>query len=152
MYSFVFATSQTQWQPPPSLRVPEIPDCSIGDIAVARAMPQPHIRFCPANAASINSMHPGAGHFYYVHEYGHIFGGPSEEQADAFAASELARLRGGIFFLNAMLSHLYYRAQMGEPGRPGYGTPSSRAARIRYAALQANNRLNVDEQTLLLYE
>jgi hypothetical protein len=153
LFLFAFTVfSQMQWQPSPTVRVPEIADCTIGDIAVARISPQPHIRFCPDNAAAINAMFPGAGHFYYVHEYGHIVRGPSEASADNFAAQELARLPQGYVYINAMLSHLYYRSQKGEPSVPGYGTPAQRAARIASGALNGNSALKQDSQTLLLYE
>jgi hypothetical protein len=149
-YSLIF--SQTQWQPHPSRKVPEIEDCTIGDIAVARALPQPHIRYCPASAMALNNMFPGAGHFYYVHEYGHIFNGESEVDADLFAARQLANLSRGYYFINAMLSHLYNRSAMGEGYHPRYGTPAQRAERIRTGALAANNKLRLDAQSLLIYE
>jgi hypothetical protein len=59
-FSSLTIYAQTQWQPAPYQRVPEIADCSIGDIAVARLLPQPHIRYCPANAVATNNMFPGS--------------------------------------------------------------------------------------------
>ncbi len=144
--------AQVQWAPNQSQKVPEVIDCSIGDIAVARAQPYPHIRFCPQAAAEINSMFPGAGHFYYVHEYGHILVSPSEVAADQFAATQLAQLPGSYYYINAMVSHLYYRAQNGEGPHPGYGTPLERANRILAAAISANPNLAINSSTGLLYE
>lgn len=141
--------AQIQWSPSPAQRVPEIADCSIGDIAVARAQPYPHIRYCPQAAAEVNSMFPGAGHFYYVHEYGHILVSSNEAEADRFAATQLALLPGSYYFINAMVSHLYYRARNGEIGRPGYGTPLERATRILDAALTANSNLAINTSGLL---
>ena len=149
---FSKSSAQTQWQPSTYQKVPEIIDCTIGDIAVSRAFPQPHIRYCPANAVALNSMFPGAGHFYYVHEYGHILNGASEEIADLFAAQELATISGAFFYINAMLSHLYFRSSSGEGRAPGYGTPAERAERIRNGALNANSKLKLNPQSLLLYE
>ncbi len=149
LFKSIFLNGQVQWVPSQSQKVPEIVDCTIGDIAVARAQPIPHIRFCPQAAANTNRMFPGAGHFYYVHEYGHILVSSDEAEADRFAATQLALLRGSYYFINAMVSQLYYRGRNGDAGRPGYGTPLERANRILLAATQANPNLEISSSGLL---
>jgi hypothetical protein len=141
--------AQVQWAPNQYQRVPEVVDCTIGDIAVARSQPTPHIRYCPQAANQLNQLFPGAGHFYYVHEYGHILLSANEADADNFAATQLALLPGSYYFINAMVSHLYFRSRNGEPAVPGYGTPLERANRILQAALNANSKLSINSSGLL---
>jgi hypothetical protein len=150
-FGILRSNSQTMWQPSPQQQVPQIIDCSIGDVAAARFLPSPHIRYCPAAANALNQQFPGAGHFYFVHEYGHILRGSSEVEADNFATEELAVLNGGYYYINAVLRQLYYRDRMGDPGRPGYGTPLERAERIRNWAISANSSLQINSETGLLY-
>jgi hypothetical protein len=125
-----------QWQPQGNLaNVPVIPDCNAtaGDIAVARAPGV--IYYCPTSADRINQLDPGAGHFYYVHEYGHIaLNSIDEPSADCWAVQQLLHAPNGATFIRAMLSHLARRAAAGEPSYPRYGTPAERATRIRECA------------------
>jgi hypothetical protein len=78
-----FSSGHAQWSPTgPLTNVPLVPNCQQtgGDIAVAG----PGVIFwCPLKAQQINSTVPDAGHFYFVHEYGHIaLGTSSEPSAD----------------------------------------------------------------------
>lgn len=72
--------ASAQWTPPPPYdslirQIPDpTPDCrqTRGDIAVATIENGiPTIRHCLRRAADANALHPGAGHFYFVHEFGH---------------------------------------------------------------------------------
>ena len=121
-----------QWVPTGNLaRIPVIENClqTKGDIAVA--VPGV-IFFCQATANRLNSRHPGAGHFYYVHEFGHHALKSSDERAvDCWAAQQLAATRGGGKIIRIAIKHFRSR---GNEYQPRYGTMNERAARIARCA------------------
>jgi len=124
-----------QWEPSGILRsIPVQENCRAtgGDIAVALNIGSPVIYFCQATANALNNQHPGAGHFYYVHEFGHHALATSDERrVDCWAARELADAPNGDFYISAMLDHLQSR---GGEYHPRYGTMIERAERIEHCA------------------
>lgn len=133
--------SLAQWAPPPPydqlIRLVEDPTGSRtgGDIAIAiHDGLQPTIIYFPAAASRLNATFPGAGHFYFVHEYGHhILGSSDERMVDCWAASQLADAPNGQQYLQAAIAHFEAR---GMEYHPRYGTMIERAARIRNCAQQ----------------
>ena len=130
----VVADASSQWRPSGALlAIPVTENCAItgGDIAVALPIgPRGTIYYCQAVANRANALDPGSGHFYYVHEFGHLAIPTSNEwDADCWATQQLQSVSGGQF-IDAMLSHLRRRARSGEPGHPRYGTPLQRASNI----------------------
>ena len=121
-----------QWVPSGALgSVKVIPDCArtAGDIAVARPGPPPIIFYCSPRAAETEAKHPGAEHFYYVHEFGHIANpNGSESDADCWAARQLASAPDGERYLRAAIKHFQSR---GTEFHPAYGTALDRAERIQ---------------------
>lgn len=138
LYTSISSTFlQAQWRPTGDLaRVPVIEDCRItgGDIAVVRNTPQGVAIFkCQPSVDRINSAHPGAAHFYYVHEFGHIalghniaIGRFDEPEADCWAAEELADITEGERILKAAIAHFLSRNDY----HPRYGHSRDRARRI----------------------
>jgi hypothetical protein len=127
---WIYATCLlAQWSPSGSLAaIPVRENCAMtgGDIAVAR--PGPIIWYCQAAATSINARWPGAGHFYYVHEFGHFVVGSDEAKADCWAADQLRRVPNGQYYLKAAVQHFIDRRN--EPINPSYGSMLSRANRV----------------------
>jgi len=123
-----------QWTPRGTLaQVPVVESCAAtgGDIAVVR--PGPVIIYCQAAANQLNAQWPGAGHFYYVHEYGHIALQTADEaQADCWAARELRNAPGGEQTLDAAIRH--FIARQNEPVHPRYGPMLQRAQRVANCA------------------
>src|SRR5687768_7656848 len=98
-----------QWTPSGPLRaVPVIVDCSVtgGDIAVVR---QGAIYHCPEAAVALNAIDPDVGHFYYVHEFGHITGRLQETDADCWAGQQLAGAPNGRHYLDSAIRHFRRR-------------------------------------------
>ena len=126
--------AHAQWVPRGALAaVPVVQDCDEtgGDVAVSRLDP-PTIYLCPTVVKLIRKKYPGAEHFYFVHEFGHIAQGTSDEAAaDCWAARELARAPNGGRYLAAVIALLRQRPNARSPR---YGTPSERAERIRSCA------------------
>ena len=130
------ATACNQWAPSGQLAtVPVIPDCTRtgGDIAVTVSGPQgAGIFYCPQVAAASNAAVPGSGHFFFVHEYGHVANMSSDERlVDCWAAQQLAQVGGGCYLEAA------YELFMSRPNmcHPRYGCGYERAARIKRCAL-----------------
>jgi hypothetical protein len=123
-----------QWVPAGALaNVPVIRDCNEtgGDVAVSRLDP-PTVYLCPHVMSLVRKKDPGAEHFYFVHEFGHIALNTGDEAAaDCWAARELAHARNGSRYLAAAIAH--FRARP-EDYSPRYGTPNGRAERIRRCA------------------
>jgi hypothetical protein len=123
-----------QWVPSgPLAAVPVVRDCDEtgGDVAVSRLDP-PTVYLCPQIVRLVRRDDPGAEHFYFVHEFGHIAMATSDEAAaDCWAAKELADAPHGSRYLRAAIAHFRRRAP--EPSRR-YGTPQERAERIRQCA------------------
>lgn len=119
-----------QWTPSGYLaNVPVRENCGMtgGDIAVAR--PGPVIWYCQAAANQINARYPGAGHFYYVHEFGHIALKTADEaRADCWAAEQLSHVSNGDYYLRAAVRHFIDRQY--EPVNPRYGPMLARANRV----------------------
>jgi hypothetical protein len=136
LFFFASVTSgNAQWTPSgPLASVPVIPDCSKtgGDIAVAVIIPAgAFIYFCPANAAMVNAAVPDAGHFYYVHEFGHIALGTSvEPAADCWAAQQLKSVPNGIHYVQQWLT---YWSAFGAD-HPKYGTKFQRFTNVKSCA------------------
>ena len=125
------------WKPTGQLAsIPVIANCQMtgGDIAVARSDPYrgPVIIYCPQTAAQLNRIHPGAGHFYFVHEFAHHALATSDERAcDSWAARQLAGRPNGDAFLRQAMRHFMSR---GQEFHPRYGTMWSRAENISRSA------------------
>ncbi len=126
--------AHAQWVPTGRLAaIPIIRDCNEtgGDVAVSRLDP-PTVYICPAVMAMIRKKNPGAAHFYFVHEFGHVAQGTSDEAvADCWAARELAKAPNGRRYLAAAIEHFRQRP---DEASPRYGTPKERAERIRRCA------------------
>jgi hypothetical protein len=123
-----------QWVPTgPLAAVPVVQDCdeTAGDVAVSRLDP-PTVYICPTVVKLIRKKNPGAEHFYFVHEFGHIAQATSDEAAaDCWAAKELAKAPNGSRYLAAAIALLRQRPN---EYSPRYGTPNERAERIRSCA------------------
>ncbi|MEO8921736.1 MAG: hypothetical protein ABI330_02705 [Caldimonas sp.] len=126
--------ARAQWVPRgPLAAVPVVRDCNEtgGDVAVSRFDP-PAVYLCPVLMNEIHKKIPGAEHFYFVHEFGHVALHTSDEAlADCWAAKELAKARNGKRYLAAAIAH--FRQRPNEYSAL-YGTPMERAERIRKCA------------------
>ena len=126
--------AHAQWVPTGALAtVPVVQDCTEtgGDVAVSRLDP-PTVYLCQTVVKAIRRKNPGAEHFYFVHEFGHVAQGtPDEAAADCWAARKLATAPNGSRYLNAAIRH--FRQRPNEPSAR-YGTPAERAERIRSCA------------------
>jgi hypothetical protein len=126
--------ASAQWLPTGALaKVPVVRDCNEtgGDVAVSRFDP-PAVYLCPMLEREIRKKNPGAEHFYFVHEFGHVALHTSDEaEADCWAARALAKARNGKRYLAAAIEHFEQRP---DEDRAGYGTPRQRAERIRRCA------------------
>ncbi len=131
------AAAQAQWLATGALAtVPVIRDCTEtgGDVAVSRLDP-PTVYLCPHVVALVRKKDPGAEHFYFVHEFGHIALNTADEAAaDCWAARELAQARNGSRYLAAAIAHFRQRPA---DYSPRYGTPNQRAERIKMCAEDA---------------
>jgi hypothetical protein len=129
--------AHAQWVPSgPLAAVLIVHDCADtgGDVAVSRLDP-PTIYICPTVVRLVRKKDPGAEHFYFVHEFGHIALQTSDEAAaDCWAAQQLANAPHGERYLRAATLHFRRRPET-ESRR--YGTPSQRAERIRACADEA---------------
>jgi hypothetical protein len=125
----VCTTLHAQWTPRGTLaNVPVRENCAMtgGDIAVARGGV---IWYCRASADQTNARWPGAGHFYYVHEFGHIALASSDERrVDCWAAEQLSRAPNGQDYLRVAVQHFMDRQN--EPVNPRYGPMAERARRV----------------------
>jgi hypothetical protein len=123
-----------QWVPTGALAViPVIRDCNEtgGDVAVSRLDP-PTVYLCPTVVALIRKKNPGAEHFFFVHEFGHLALNTADEvAADCWAARELAKAPHGDRYLAAAIALFRQRR---DDYSPRYGTPAGRAERIRECA------------------
>ena len=130
----VASAAEAQWLPTGALAtVPVIRDCNEtgGDVAVSRLDP-PTVYLCPHVVALVRKKDPGAEHFYFVHEFGHIALNTGDEAAaDCWAARELAQARNGDRYLAAAIAHFRQRPA---DYSARYGTPQQRAERIRSCA------------------
>jgi len=128
------APAHAQWTPSgPLATVPVVEDCTQtgGDVAVSRLDP-PTVYLCGTVVRLVRQKDPGAEHFYFVHEFGHIALQTSDEAAaDCWAAGELARAPHGDRYLRAAVEH--FRRRPDQQSRR-YGTPAQRAERIRRCA------------------
>ena len=126
--------ARAQWVPTGALAaIPVIRDCNEtgGDVAVSRLDP-PTVYICPTVVALIRKKNPGAEHFYFVHEFGHVAQNTADEAAaDCWAARELAKAPHGDRYLAAAIVHFRQRP---DDYSPRYGTPAGRAERIRSCA------------------
>ena len=134
MICFILAANlvhaQQYWDPGNDA-VPVFQDCNIFDLSIASWYPIPQIRYCPDDIDTVNAHFPGAGHFYFVHEYGHvILHSGDEELVDKWACEKLEKIDKGYYYLNAFIGHLKARCDCGEVAKPGYGTPCERRKRI----------------------
>ena len=131
------APARPQWVPSgPLASVLVVQDCTqtAGDVAVSRLDP-PTVYLCQTVVRLVRQKDPGAEHFYFVHEFGHIALQTSDEAAaDCWAAGELANAPNGERYLRAAIEHFRRR-----PDRQSrrYGTPAERAERIRDCAQEA---------------
>jgi len=133
------APAHAQWVPGgPLAAVLVVQDCTqtAGDVAVSRLDP-PTVYLCPTVVRLVRQKDPGAEHFYFVHEFGHIAMQTSDEAAaDCWAAQQLARAPHGERYLRAAIDH--FRRRPDQPSRR-YGTPAERAERIRTCAEEARS-------------
>ncbi len=137
VFAAVGAPAQAQWVPSgPLASVRVVQDCTqtAGDVAVSRLEP-PTVYLCPTVVRLVRQKDPGAEHFYFVHEFGHIAMQTSDEAAaDCWAAGELANAPHGERYLRAAIEH--FRRRPDQQSRR-YGTPAERAERIRSCAQEA---------------
>ena len=128
------APGHAQWVPSgPLASVLVVQDCTQtgGDVAVSRLDP-PTVYLCQTVVRLVRQKDPGAEHFYFVHEFGHIALQTSDESAaDCWAAGELANAPHGERYLRAAIEHFRRRP---DPQSRRYGTPAERAERIRSCA------------------
>ena len=133
------APVHAQWVPSgPLAGVLVVRDCNDtgGDVAVSRLDP-PTVYICPDVVRLIRQKDPGAEHFYFVHEFGHIALGTSDEAAaDCWAAKELARAPHGERYVRAAIEHFRRRP---DAYSRRYGSPNERAERIRQCAEEARD-------------
>jgi len=133
----VGAPAHAQWVPSgPLASVRVVQDCTqtAGDVAVSRLDP-PTVYLCPTVVRLVRHKDPGAEHFYFVHEFGHIALQTSDEAAaDCWAAGELANAPHGERYLRAAIDH--FRRRPDQSSRR-YGTPAERAERITSCAQAA---------------
>jgi len=126
-----------QWVPTgPLASVLVVQDCTqtAGDVAVSRLDP-PTVYLCQTVVRLVRQKDPGAEHFYFVHEFGHIALQTSDEAAaDCWAAGELANAPHGERYLRAAIDH--FRRRPDQSSRR-YGTPAERAERITSCAQAA---------------
>jgi hypothetical protein len=126
-----------QWVPTgPLASVLVVQDCTqtAGDVAVSRLDP-PTVYLCQTVVRLVRQKDPGAEHFYFVHEFGHIALQTSDEAAaDCWAAGELANAPHGERYLRAAIEHFRRRP---DQHSARYGTPTERAERIRTCAQEA---------------
>jgi hypothetical protein len=131
------ASAHAQWKPVGALAaVPVIDECreTGGDVMATRLEP-PTIYVCPHVVELIRRRHPGAEHFYLVHEYGHLALRTSDERAaDCWAAQALARAPHGARYLAIFVAHLRSRRP---DDSPRYDSPAQRAQRILDCAAEA---------------
>jgi len=75
----------------PSVEAELIPHCGMTQGGVATATPDGKIYYCAQRMADIEYKFPGAGNYFILHEYGHIFlQSGNEKEVDCWTASELA--------------------------------------------------------------
>jgi hypothetical protein len=126
-----------QWRPTgPLASVLVVDDCNEtgGDVMASRLDP-PTIYVCPTVVRLVRKDHPGAEHFFLVHEFGHIALQTTDEgAADCWAAHELAGVRNGRRAIDAAIA--LFRARAEDDSRR-YGSPRERAERIRRCAEEA---------------
>lgn len=136
--AFAAVPASAQWVPSgPLASVPVVRDCTqtAGDVAATRLDP-PTVYLCPHVVRLVRLKDPGAEHFYFVHEFGHVALATSDESAaDCWAAHELAGAPHGERYLRAAIEHFRRRA---DAASRRYGTPSERAERIRRCAADAH--------------
>ena len=129
--------AHAQWVPSGALAaVRVVHDCDEtgGDVAVSR-LDRPTVYLCDRVVRLIRTKEPGAEHFYFVHEFGHIaLQTSSESAADCWAARELVEAPNGSRFLRLAIAH--FRSRADEPSAR-YGSPRERAERIRSCADEA---------------
>jgi len=132
--ALMHAPARAQWVPSgPLATVLVVQDCTqtAGDVAVSRLDP-PTVYLCPTVVRLVRQKDPGAEHFYFVHEFGHIALQTSDEAAaDCWAAGQLANAPRGERYLRAAIEH--FRRRPDQQSRR-YGTPAERAERIRSCA------------------
>jgi hypothetical protein len=128
-----------QWRPTGRLAsVLVVDDCNEtgGDVMVSRLDP-PTIYVCPTVVSLVRKEHPGAEHFFLIHEFGHIALQTTDEAAaDCWAAHELAGVRNGRRAIDAAIA--LFRARADDDSRR-YGSPRERAERIRRCAEEAQS-------------
>jgi len=124
------SAAHAQWKPTGALAaVPVINECreTAGDVMATRLDP-PTIYVCPAVVAMVRKRHPGAEHFYLVHEYGHIALQTADERAaDCWAAHALAHAPNGRRYLAIAVAHLRSRPA---DDSARYDSPAQRAERL----------------------
>lgn len=120
--------SYAQWNPSGALtNIPVVANCTMtgGDIAVAWLG---IIYYCPVAVQRINSLVPDAGHFYFVHEYGHLaIPTSSEPEADCWAATQLRMVSNGVYYVRQWIT---FWSSYGQ-AHPKYGTVAQRIANVR---------------------
>lgn len=131
--------SYGQWSPTGLLaQVPVYENCGIvnGRVGISIVTPPPRrIYVCQSDINYLDRTFGGAGHFIYVHEFGHqvvTYGG--EPAADCWASEQLVYSRNGEYYINGAIRAFL---SQGDVYSPGYGTGRQRAQRVYNCATRA---------------
>jgi hypothetical protein len=109
--------------------VPVSEDCERTAGAPARAAEGPQIFTCASAVEVIEAEVPNASSFFLVHEYGHVaIEGPTESQADCWAATELGAISEAMIYVDAAARWLEAH---GDGQLDQFGSGAERAQRIR---------------------
>lgn len=122
-----------QWSPTGQMAmIPVYENCGIAGgrigIAVFPPLGPRTIYMCQSDINELNAYFPGAGHFFYVHEFGHqALTSANEPATDCWASEQLAFTNNGAYYLSAAIRFFYSR---GNEYHPSYGSGFDRARRL----------------------
>ena len=92
LFTFIISSiSYAKSNNTPGIEAELIPHCGMTQGGVATATPDGKIYYCAQRLADIEYKFPGAGNYFILHEYGHIFlQSGNEREVDCWTANELA--------------------------------------------------------------